>query len=307
LPGGAPGIGFDDLRWAPSIGKILAPGGRSGRLDLVDPETLMVTSVKGFSTSDTFSAGSHGSGTTSADEAGNVLVALDHESQTVRVVDPVALEIGASADVPGGADYVRFVKVTGEIWLTEPFVGIEVMSLPAGGPPTHAATIDVSGGPEAIVVDGTRSRIYTNSFTGNTYAVDIAARKIVETWPNGCGVSLGLALDEARGFLFVACQVGSIVVLDAAHGGMKLGELQQGSGLDILSYDPTLHHLYVQGSKSADLGIVGISATGEPSLLGSVPSAGSSTSVTDERGRVFVGDPAAGALIRIIDTYPKTE
>src|ERR1019366_399675 len=42
LPGGAPGIGFDDLRYAPVLGQILAPGGRTGNLDLVDPGTLAV-------------------------------------------------------------------------------------------------------------------------------------------------------------------------------------------------------------------------------------------------------------------------
>ena len=87
------------------------------------------------------------------------------------------------------------------------------------------------------------------------------------------------------------------MVLDAANAGAKLGELKQGAGLDILSYDAGLHHLYVQGATSGDLGIVGISAKGKPALLGVVPTAkGSSTSVTDQHGHVFVGNPAAGAV-----------
>jgi hypothetical protein len=100
--------------------------------------------------------------------------------------------------------------------------------------------------------------------------------------------------------------VGSIVVLDVVHGGTKLGELAQGAGLDILSYDPGLHHLYVQGATSRDLGIVGISSSGKPSLLGVVTTAASSTSVTDEDGHVFVADPENGALIRVRDAYPAT-
>src|SRR5436190_197286 len=36
LPAAPPGIGFDDLEFAPTIRKILAPAGRSGNLDLVD-------------------------------------------------------------------------------------------------------------------------------------------------------------------------------------------------------------------------------------------------------------------------------
>jgi hypothetical protein len=308
LPGAMPGIGFDDLQWARGLRKVLAPAGRSGNLDLIDPDTLAVDPIGGFSMSDTFAAGSHSAGTTSAIEANGTLYAVDHETQSVEVVDPATRKITASGSVTGGPDYVRFVEQTSELWVTQPFTGIDVLSVPASGGPEHAATIAVMNGPEAIVVDAQRKRVYTNSFTGQTYAIDIASREIVETWPNGCALSLGLALDEQRGFVFVACAAGSIVVLDVANAGNKLGELQQGAGLDVLSYDPGRHHLYVQGSMSADLGIVGISAAGKPTLLGTVPTAmGSSTSTTDENGHVFVADPAAGALMRITDQFAKTE
>src|SRR5882672_7663006 len=78
LPNGAPGIGFDDLRYAPVLREVLAPGGRSGNLDLVDPDTLAVTAIGGFSISSSFAVGSHTSGTTSADEGSGVLFAIDH-------------------------------------------------------------------------------------------------------------------------------------------------------------------------------------------------------------------------------------
>ncbi|HEX7670700.1 MAG TPA: hypothetical protein VF395_13995, partial [Polyangiaceae bacterium] len=307
LPDGMPGIGFDDLRWAPSIHRILAPAGRTGNLDLVDPLTLSVDPIGGFSKSSTFTKGAHASGCTSADEGGSALYAIDHETTTVRVVDPKTRAITLSTTLAADPDYVRYVSGSQELWFTQPLTGIEVLSVPAGGAPTHAATIPVAGGPEAIVADEARGRVYTNSFGGKTYAVDIATRTVVETWTNGCALSLGLALDESRGLLFVACAAGSIVVLDAAHGGTKTGELTQGAGLDILSYDPGLHHLYVQGAGSGDLGIVGISPAGEPSLLGVVTTAASSTSATDEAGHVFVGDPENGGLVRVRDTYPVTE
>ena len=50
------------------LGKVLVPAGRSGNLDLVDPKTLDVVAISGFSTSATFTLGAHDSGTTSADE-----------------------------------------------------------------------------------------------------------------------------------------------------------------------------------------------------------------------------------------------
>ena len=40
LPGAEGSIGFDDLRYSPELHKVLAPGGRSGRLYLVDPDGM---------------------------------------------------------------------------------------------------------------------------------------------------------------------------------------------------------------------------------------------------------------------------
>jgi hypothetical protein len=39
IPGGESGIGFDDMGFAPSIHKVLVPAGRSGNVDLIDPDT----------------------------------------------------------------------------------------------------------------------------------------------------------------------------------------------------------------------------------------------------------------------------
>jgi hypothetical protein len=308
LPNGDPGIGFDDLRYAPVIKKVLAPAGRSGNLDLVDPNTLDVTSISGFSTSATFTAGGHGAGVTSADEGGGKLFAIDHETQSLRVIDPSTDSMVGMAKLAGAPDYVRWVESSGEIWVTEPGTGLEVISIGSGATPAHAATIAVSGGPEGIAVDNTRGRVYTDSFTGKTYAVDITQRAVVETWANGCsGLSLGVALDEARGFVFVACQSGSVMVLDVVHGGSKLGESTQGSGLDIISYNSNLHHLYVPGSMSGDLSILGISMSGSPTILDTITTVPGSNEVTaDEFGNVWVADPAGGQLLKVSDTYPAT-
>jgi hypothetical protein len=287
---------------------VLAPGGRSGNLDLVDPDTLAVTPVGGFSVSTSFTAGSHVSGVTSADEGGGKLFAIDHESQSVRVIDPATKAMIATTMLAGAPDYVRWVESSSEIWVTEPSTGMEVLTVPSVGAPVHAATMSVSAGPEAIVVDNTRHRVYTNSFVGQTYAIDIAQRTVVGAWTNGCSpLSLGIALDEVRGYVFVACSAGSVVVLDATNGGAKLGQIAQGSDLDIISYSASLHHLYVPGGTSADLGIVGISAAGVPTLLGTVPTAQGSKEVTsDEKGNAWVADPAGGRLLKVPDTYART-
>ena len=44
LPGGDGGIGFDDLMFSPALHRVLAPAGRTGKLDLIDPNTRKVES-----------------------------------------------------------------------------------------------------------------------------------------------------------------------------------------------------------------------------------------------------------------------
>ena len=87
LPGGESGIGFDDMGFAPSIHKMLVPGGRSGNLDLIDPDTMQITAIGGFSSRKSFGGG-HGQGVTSADEGRGLLFATDRDAKQLIVVDP---------------------------------------------------------------------------------------------------------------------------------------------------------------------------------------------------------------------------
>ena len=94
-------------------------------------------------------------------------------------------------------------------------------------------------------------------------------------------------------------------MLDAAHAGAKLGQIMRSTDLDIISFSASLHHLYVPGGTSADLAIVGISAAGAPSLLGTVRAAQGSKGVTsDDQGNAWVADQARGRLLKVVDTDP---
>src|SRR5262245_10391126 len=75
MPDGRPGIGFDDLRFVAGLG-VLVPGGRSGRLDVVDPATLAVSSVDGFARERSWGGG-HDQGATSADAGAGWLFVTD--------------------------------------------------------------------------------------------------------------------------------------------------------------------------------------------------------------------------------------
>ena len=119
LPDGKGGIGFDDLGFSPALHRVLAPSGRTGRLNLIDPKSRAIESVEGFSTHGNFLSG-HGEGTTSADFGHGLLFASDRGQKVVDIVDPERKKIVGSAKLAGGPDYVRWVEPLTEVWVTEP-------------------------------------------------------------------------------------------------------------------------------------------------------------------------------------------
>jgi DNA-binding beta-propeller fold protein YncE len=303
LPAGAPGIGFDDLQFSAKHG-VMAPAGRSGLLDLVDPATQRVSSIGGFTVEEKYDGG-HDTGITSVDEGAGFLFVVDRSNKKLSVIDPDKRAAVASAALAEGPDYVRWVAPTKELWVTEPDAEqIEVFSLDTSAAPrlTKAATIKVPKGPESLVVDAARGRAYANSWKRETFALDLRARAVVATWPNACQKSRGLAFDGDH-MVFVGCAEGGAVALDVTSG-RELGAAPSGDGVDIIAYSPSRRHLYVPGGKARTLTIMAVSANGWLTPLGTVPTAPKAhCATTDDRGTVYVCDPDHGQLLAIRDPY----
>ena len=307
IPGGSAGIGFDDLRYAPALGSVLVPAGRTGALVLVNPSTRSATPIAGFRSNTAFSGG-HDDGVTSADEGRGWIFATDRTSGLLDIVDPRSRRIVSSVKLGGPPDYVRFVPTTGEVWVTQPGgERIEIFRLSAGSPPAaaHAAFLSVPGGPESLVVDGKGGRAYTHLWKGKTVAIDLKTRAVTATWDNGCAGSRGIALDESGRFLFAGCAEGKAVALDT-ESGKVVSSLASGDGVDIIDFDPTLSHLYLPGGKSATMATLGVSREGTLSMLGTVPTAIGAHCVASANGTVFVCDPKRGRLIVFQDRYPRS-
>jgi len=305
LPDGAPGVGFDDLRYSAALHRVLAPSGRSGRLNLVDPDALRVTSIAGFSTRTTYDGG-HGEGPTSVEEAASKLWVTDRTSRSLVSVDPQTRTLGKSTPLAHGPDYVRFVAATSELWVTEPDADrIEILKLGGDGNLSAAGAIDVKNGPESLVIDERRGRAYTHRWQRSTLAIDVKTRSVVAEWPNGCSASRGIALDSTRGFLFAACREGAVSVLDIDHGGRILSTLRQGSGFDVIGYSEKLGHLYLAGGECGCWVILGVKSGGKLALLerGTAPAA-THCATADDAGHFWVCDPKAGRLLRFDDTHP---
>jgi DNA-binding beta-propeller fold protein YncE len=302
LPSGGAGIGFDDLRYSPSLGRVVAPAGRAGTVALIDPDTLAVGTIGGFSATASYDGG-HDFGATSVDEGNGLLFVTDRTSQKLSAVDPTAGSVLGSVVLASSPDYVRYVARTGELWVTEPSSSqIEVFAAASLRP---VATIPVDNGPESLVVDGRAGRAYTHRWQARTVVLDVATRTPIAEWPNGCAASRGLAVDEQRGFFFAACLEGTVSVLDTTHDGRVLSTIARGAGYDVVGYNATLGHLYLAGTVCACLVVLGVSSSGELSFLGRFDATGSAhCAAADDRGQAWVCDPDGGRLLRIADPYP---
>ncbi|HJZ48102.1 MAG TPA: hypothetical protein VKE41_13080, partial [Roseiflexaceae bacterium] len=130
LPGGTGGIGFDDMGYDAGLGKVIVPAGATGNLDLIDPDSLNIRAIPGFSTTIPDPAGGHGDGTTSAVAHKGLLFAIDRTNLKLDVVDPSAGSIVKSTELITSPDYIRYVPPTNELWVTEKGAQqIEVFSL----------------------------------------------------------------------------------------------------------------------------------------------------------------------------------
>jgi len=307
LPGSSPGIGFDDLRYSSVLHRVLVPAGRSGHLDLIDPERMTVTAIGGFSATADFDGG-HDEGPTSVDEDNGFLFVTDRTSRKLVVVDSRTNAIVGSTALAAGPDYIRFVPATRELWVTEPDSSqIEVFTVSNALPPVpaHAASIPINNGPESLVIDAKRGLAYTHRWQSTTVALDIKTRAVVGEWANACAGSRGIALDEAHGFLFAACSEGTTSVLDVDHGGRILSSVAQGKGFDVMGYSPALGHVYLAGSACRCLVTLGVSAAGRLSFLGRQDAPNDTHCVTaDDVGHAWICDPNHGALLRVTDRFP---
>lgn len=295
------GIGFDDLRCSRALQRVLVPGGRTGKIVLIDPSNHHATAIGGLSAERSYGGG-HGDGTTSVDEGEGLLFAIDRSAQQVVILDPTTRRVTARASLGASPDYVRYVAATRELWVTEPDAErIEIFRI---APLSRSGSIAVPGGPESLVIDSAGGRAYTHLWSGTSVVVDLRSRAIVAKWPNGCSGSRGIAFDERAHFLFVGCAEGKAVVLDAAHDGAILATASAGNGVDIIDYDPARRHLYLPGAKSATMTIFAVASNGALTPLTTVPTARGAHCVTTDGHDAYVCDPDRGRILVVRDALP---
>lgn len=310
LPGGEHGLGLDDMSYLPALHRIVVPAGQTGALVLIDPDNNSLSSIPGIAPSASAKPGRHGrdEGTSSAAYGEGFVFASDHTNRAIAIVDLEQQRVLTRVPLASGSDYVRYLGAQHEVWVTEPEAAqIQVFRFTTQPKPslTPETTIPVPGGPESLLFDAAHQRAYTNLWKTKTVVIDTATHQVVTEWPNGCKGGRGLAFDEAHAHLFVACTEGAISTLALRDNGRIVAHARAGTGIDIISYSPALHHLYVPGARSATLTIFDVSDSGTLKPVATYSTAEHAHCVADDNnGHVYVCNPRGGRVFSLTDPAP---
>jgi hypothetical protein len=322
-------VAFDEISYDSRLDRVVIPAAETGKLILVDPHTMTKQLISGFSTAPTEKGNTPGAfGTTSAISVRGTLFAIDRAQKKIILINPEIGTVIGSTDLEATPDYIRFVAAKNEIWVTETAgEQIETFSISADKLPELKRTdaIKVQNGPEYLLIDRTRGLAFTNKpENGVTAVIQVNTHGVIDEWGNGCTKAHGMAIDEDRGYLFVACNEGKIVVMDINNRGHQLTSQNYGGAVDFVAYNPELKHIYVPSAASA------IMAVFEIKKNGATPSAASSTDskaapqsditlvrlgtadtgmnarcvTTDTNNNIWLCDPERGQLFLIRDTFP---
>jgi YVTN family beta-propeller protein len=310
LPGLETGYSFDDLRYSPTLHAMMVPGGYTGNIYLVDPDTLAVTTIGGFTkgTSSTL-------GASTLDEGGGYIFVGDRTSNQLLVVDPTQKTVVAQVATAGYPDYVRYIPTRNEVWIEEAYnFQVEIFTLPASGTPTpvHAAVIAPGGIPEGLGVDTKTGKIFSHNLLGpSIFEFDSSTRMKTATWPVACtAVSAGntthgnATVDSDRGFVFAGCADAKVTVFDESTAKV-LDTYNMGAGASLSAYAPALHHFYFRADNALPVATFDVASTGKLSLLTKVNAAKVGHCLAaDDRHHVWTCDEAKGAVLRLDDAFP---
>ena len=168
-------------------------------------------------------------------------------------------------------DYFAYDHSTGRLWV----------------PASNTGTVDV--------IDERSDAV--SQVTGfKTGEVELRGRKVTLV---GSRELQGLALDNERGFLFVACG-DHVVSLDVGHDGKITDSIETGAGLDNIDYSPDLKVLYAAASVAAGLTIAEVDDKGKFRLKATMPTVKSARGVVAAKGETaYLIDPAEGRILKL--------
>ena len=303
LPGGPP-VGMDYLAYDAATGRVWVPAGNTGNVDVLDVATGKLTTIAGFATKLASRPGrpAHQVGPSSVTVGDGVVWIGNRGDDSVCAFDRKTLEKGVCAKLASMPDGIAYVADTREVWITTPRDNSITIVGVAGKEPAAPAVIKLEGEPEGYAVEPGRGRFYTNlEDRDRTLAIDVKTRKVVASWPTGCGSNgpRGLALDARRRLLFAACTDGA-VSFDLEKSGKAVGRIKTGGGVDNLDFHAGKGMLYVASPVDGTVKVARVDDGGALTEMTSTKTAsGARNPVVATDGTVYVADSAGGRLLAV--------
>jgi DNA-binding beta-propeller fold protein YncE len=315
LPGATGTVALDYFAYDRATGKLWVPASNTGSVDVIHEKTDSVSQITGFPTGEIERRGRKITvGPTAASIGDGVVYIGNRGNATLCVIDAKTLDRGecvpASSDRSVTPDGVVFVAKTQELWVTtRPVSSATVDAAKAlqvfdASDPRHLkwkTRIPLENLAEGYAVDNERALFFTNvEETGSTVAIDVQKHKIVAKYYPGSTDLQGLALDNARQYLFVACG-DHVVSIDVGHGGKVIDSLTTGAGLDNIDYSADAKLLYAAASQAASLTVAEVDYRGKFHLRATVPTVKGARGVVAGKGETaYLIDPSEGRILKLI-------
>jgi hypothetical protein len=309
LPGADAPVALDYLFYEPQKKRVWVPAGGSGSVDVFDVEGHAFSQIKGFKTAE---REAHGKKRTMGPSSGTVgdgyAYVGNRATSEVCGIELSTLKLGACLKLAASPDGVEYVASKREVWVTTPQVrGIIVLDASKPSALKLKSRIELAGEPEGYALDESRGLFVTNlEDKGSTLTIDLESHAVKDSWNAGCSSDgpRGLALDSARGLLFVAC-TDHVQALDMKHAGALLGKLDSGAGLDNLDYVAKTGLLYAAAGKAARLTVAQVGDHGEFSVVAIGETApGARNAVAADNGTAYVADPQGAHLLLLSAPAP---
>jgi DNA-binding beta-propeller fold protein YncE len=302
LPGATGPLSLDLIFYEPQKARVWVPAGGTGSVAVFDTTSHAFSLVAGFKTMEREAHGKKRIVGPSAGAIGEGYAYIGNRAtQEVCAVDLTSLKLGSCLKLADATDAVGYVAATREVWVTTPHTqSLVVLDASKGGMLRQKSVIKLSGDPECYAIDDARGVFLTNlEDKGSTLAIDLKTHAIKDTWNASCSSEgpRGVAVDSARGLLLVAC-TDHVQALDLAHGGVLLGKLETGGGVDNIDYVAATGLLYAAAGKDARLTVAHLSDHGEFTVMATGETApGARNAVADAAGNAYVADSQGGRLL----------
>jgi DNA-binding beta-propeller fold protein YncE len=314
LPGASGMVALDYFAYDCATGKLWVPASNTGSVDVIDEATDVVSRVSEFQTGEIERRGRKVTvGPTAASIGDGVVYIGNRGNATLCAIDAQSLKRGECVPVSSNhsvtPDGVVYIAKTKELWVTtRPVSSATVDAARAlevfdASDPRHLkwkTKIPLENLAEGYAVDNERGLFFTNvEETGSTVTIDVQKHQIVAKYHSGGSDLQGLALDNARDYLFVACG-DHVVSIDAGHDGKVVDSITTGAGLDNIDYSADAKLLYAAASQAATLTIAEVDDHGKFHLRATVPTVKGARGVVAGKGETaYLIDPAEGRILKV--------